>query len=206
MMLALDLTSSAKGAMNSAPDEVDDVKSNANIILNETSEFCRNLGAWQTTSGRESARHTGASDETQVAPEILEFEDSLMRTSANNDVIGATSAAASVASNDEDSRGQWAVVEADDESNTNDGFLYDRIASTSRSGGSGGLGDLEGHQKGRDDKGQVLDDEPDLSSSGLVAAIKLAQNKGYLETNEKKTHGSNLKHLEAKNYSIDDKT
>ena len=51
----------------------------------------------------------------------------------------------------------------------------------------------------------ILDEEPDLQS-GVAAAIKLASNKGYWETEEKATKASNLKHLEAKNYTIEDKT
>ena len=41
----------------------------------------------------------------------------------------------------------------------------------------------------------ILDEEPDLQS-GVAAAIKLASNKGYWETEEKATKASNLKHLE----------
>ena len=46
----------------------DDIRSNDNIILNETSEFCRNLGAWQTG---------GSAKKSEVAQEILDFEESL---------------------------------------------------------------------------------------------------------------------------------
>ena len=52
----------------------------------------------------------------------------------------------------------------------------------------------------------MLDDEPDLASnSGVVAALKMARKKGYLMENQKKEQGLGLKHLQAKNYSIDDK-
>ena len=47
----------------------DDVTTNSNIILNETSEFCRHLGAWRASE---------ASGPTETVPkEILDFEDSL---------------------------------------------------------------------------------------------------------------------------------
>jgi hypothetical protein len=39
----------------------------------------------------------------------------------------------------------------------------------------------------------------------MAGAIKLASTKGYFETKEKETKGSNLAHLMAKNYTIDDK-
>ena len=47
----------------------DDISSNQNIILNETSEFCRHLGAWR-------ANETTGMGES-VSKDILDFESSL---------------------------------------------------------------------------------------------------------------------------------
>ena len=58
----------------------DDVTSNKNIILNETSEFCRHLGAWR------SNEVTGMGE--SVSKDILEFESSLKgRQGVNIDVF-----------------------------------------------------------------------------------------------------------------------
>lgn len=52
----------------------------------------------------------------------------------------------------------------------------------------------------------ILDEEPDVAA-GVAAALKLAMSKGYLEK-EESNRPSNTKfsHLQAQNYSIDDKT
>lgn len=52
----------------------------------------------------------------------------------------------------------------------------------------------------------ILDEEPDVSS-GMGAALKLALSKGYLEKEESnRPSNSRMAHLQAKNYSIEDKT
>ena len=53
---------------------------------------------------------------------------------------------------------------------------------------------------------QILDEEPDVST-GLGAALKLAMSKGYLDKEQmKRPSNSRLAHLQAKHYSIEDKT
>lgn len=51
----------------------------------------------------------------------------------------------------------------------------------------------------------ILDEEPDVGS-GMGAALKLAISKGYLEKEESnRPSNTRMAHLQAKNYSIDDK-
>lgn len=52
----------------------------------------------------------------------------------------------------------------------------------------------------------ILDEEPDVAS-GMGAALKLALSKGYLEKEESaRPSSTRMAYLQAKNYSIDDKT
>lgn len=52
----------------------------------------------------------------------------------------------------------------------------------------------------------ILDEEPDVGS-GMGAALKLALSKGYLEREElNRPSNTRMAHLQAKNYSIEDKT
>ncbi len=51
----------------------------------------------------------------------------------------------------------------------------------------------------------ILDVEPDISS-GVAGALKMAISKGYIQTEtEKRPSASRFPHLEAQNYSIEDK-
>ena len=153
----------------------DDAKTNSNIILNETSEFCRHLGAWRASEASGMAEG--------VPKEILDFEDSLKEKSTkqfeeNNRIM--------------ESRGQWEEVK---ESNSNDAMDLD----DDRFGDSG----VRRHNP-KSAETAILEEEPDMMV-GVAAAIKVAQNKGYLETKEKQKKGQGLKNLQAQNYSIDDK-
>ena len=77
-------------------------------------------------------------------------------------------------------------------SNDDGKYLYDRI-----SGNPGGSGSGTGSEAAKKKSGSnVLDDEPDLANSGVVAALKMARNKGYIDTEEKKAQGLGLKHLQ----------
>lgn len=52
----------------------------------------------------------------------------------------------------------------------------------------------------------ILDEEPDVST-GMGAALKLAVSKGYLEKEDlNRPSNTRMAHLQAKNYSIEDKT
>lgn len=52
----------------------------------------------------------------------------------------------------------------------------------------------------------ILDEEPDVGS-GMGAALKLALSKGYLEKEDQnRPSNTRMAHLQAKNYSIEDKT
>lgn len=53
---------------------------------------------------------------------------------------------------------------------------------------------------------QILDEEPDVST-GMGAALKVAMSKGYLDKEQNnRPSNSRLAHLQAKHYSIEDKT
>ena len=153
----------------------DDVKTNSNIILNETSEFCRHLGAWRSSE---------ASGMTETVPkEILDFEDSLKVDSTRE---------FERSNKIKEKRGQWEEV------TENNGHIPmdldgDAFDDSRRSKQKASLADST-----------ILDEEPDMAS-GVAAALKVAKSKGYLSTQEKEQKSGNLKHLLAKNYSIDDK-
>lgn len=56
-----------------------------------------------------------------------------------------------------------------------------------------------------EDVAAILDEEPDVAS-GVANALKLAMSKGYLEKDDSnRPSNSKLSHLQAQNYSIDDK-
>ena len=94
-------------------------------------------------------------------------------------------------SGDEGKTSNWAEVGRSG-GTSDDGFLYDRIAS-GESGEASASGSGAGSSK---KKAAVLDDEPDLAKSGLASALQMARNKGYIETNEQKSTGLGLKHLQ----------
>jgi U4/U6.U5 tri-snRNP-associated protein 1 len=51
----------------------------------------------------------------------------------------------------------------------------------------------------------ILEEEPDVGS-GMAAALRLAVSKGYLvKETTKRPSASNMNHLQAQNYSIEDK-
>lgn len=55
------------------------------------------------------------------------------------------------------------------------------------------------------EKVPILEEEPEIES-GVAGALKLAMKKGYLEQEKRKPSApSRMKHLQAKNYSIEDK-
>ena len=142
----------------------DDAASNRQIILNETSEFCRHLGAWR-------ANETTGMGES-VSKEILDFESSLKAPAVQS------------------RRGHWEEVRSDSE-NDDDGA--GDVASDVRKKKSASASTFT-----------ILDEEPNLAK-GLAGAIKMASTKGYFESKEKEKKGSNLAHLQAKSYTIEDK-
>ena len=143
----------------------DDISSNTNIILNETSEFCRHLGAWRANEV------TGMGE--SVSKDILEFESSLKGRPGP-----------------EASRGRWEEVNNDFSDSDSEEELKKKkkkeAPATSASTNT------------------ILDEEPNLAR-GMAGAIKLASTKGYFDSTEKEKKGTNLAHLMAKNYTIDDK-
>lgn len=141
----------------------DDIASNQNIILNETSEFCRHLGAWRANES------TGMGE--PVSSDLLEFESSLKESSQNH-------------------RGRWEEVKHDfSDEDDEDAPKKQRHVNAPRTTSS---------------TFTILDEEPNLVK-GLAGAIKMASTKGYFEAKEKEKKGSNLAHLQAKSYTIEDK-
>ena len=142
------------------PTFEDDQRDEGGIILNETAEFCRNLGARQMSliheQQQQHQQQQSDSEDEGLHQDLAEFEASLKSNNKTNN---------------------WEEVKY--------------ISSD------------EDDEKRRN-RETILDEEPDLQQ-GVAAAIKLAESKGYWEKDEKKKSGSSLKHLQAKNYSIDDK-
>jgi len=135
------------------------------ITINETSEFCRNLGAWQAHGASGLMNH--------VPKEIREFEAEM------TDFSRKARENARRADSDEDMDDDVMIVQG------NSREQYDDDSD--------------------DQKNMILGEEPDLKT-GMAAAIELATNKGYLETESRANMGTKLKHLESKNYTIDDKS
>lgn len=153
----------------------DDVATNSNIILNETSEFCRHLGAWRSSE---------ASGPTETVPkEILDFEDSL-KTESTREFEKSNKI--------KEKRGQWEEV-TENNSHLPMDLDGDAFVDSGRN-----------NQKSSFADSTILDEEPDMAS-GVAAALKVARSKGYLSTKDKEQKSAGLKHLQAKNYSIDDK-
>lgn len=64
---------------------------------------------------------------------------------------------------------------------------------------------MEGIQSIEHDETAILDEEPDVAS-GVAAALHLAMSKGYIEKEDNnRPSNSRFAHLQAQNYSIDDK-
>ena len=143
-----------------------DQKISSNIILNQTSEFCRSLGATRSYEG------TGLGE--SVHQDIRDFEDSLTSIRGSHHRKGKKHK-----NRDSD----------DEDMDTLDFYKGQPVSS----------------DDGEDDKDNViLDAEPNLQS-GIANAIRLATNKGYWEMEDRANKSSKLKHLEAKNYTIEDK-
>ncbi|CAG5114764.1 unnamed protein product [Candidula unifasciata] len=129
----------------------------SNIILNCTSEFCRNLGEIPT--------YGLAGNREEDRGELMDMELELMEQRRKQEDL-------------EEATGGWNAVDIDDKP------VDIRV-----------------------DEAVVLEEEP-ISSEGVVAALMLAQKKGYLEAEApKKLPALSLKALElqAQNYTIQDK-
>ncbi|BFZ07471.1 hypothetical protein BsWGS_10510 [Bradybaena similaris] len=129
----------------------------SNIILNSTSEFCRNLGEIPT--------YGLAGNREEDRGELMDIELELLEQRRKREDL-------------EESTGGWNAVDIDDKPV-----------------------DIRGEEV------SVLEEEP-ISSEGVVAALLLAQKKGYLEAEApKKLPTLSLKALElqAQNYTIQDK-
>ncbi|TRY71736.1 hypothetical protein TCAL_08157 [Tigriopus californicus] len=151
------------------------------LIMNETVEFCRNLGARQFNDQFE--RGQKIKQESSVSKDLLEFEESLTSAAGSSGIADRSS------TKEPHQRGQWEEVD-----NNDDDSDFERDMKM----------DVDSHGEDDMNNAAILEEEPDLQS-GVAAAIQLANSKGYWEKEEKKATGSNLKHLMAKNYSIDDK-
>jgi U4/U6.U5 tri-snRNP-associated protein 1 len=161
----------------------DDKTINPNLILNETSEFCRQLGAWRSHEG------TGLGE--SVSSDILDFEKSLTSSSSRRQVKS---------DDDDDNDDDDDDDDDDDEDDGDDMDLDDDDEDVQRDFRRNSGPSSSKHQT----SSVILDEEPNLIS-GMSAAIKLATNKGYWEVDEAAATGSNLDHLQSKNYTIDDK-
>ena len=165
------------------------------IILNETAEFCRNLGARHMSEMQEKfeRRHGQSHHHHQHDPvddDLRDFEESLKSSSTKqHEQRGPTK------------RGHWEEVGGGSSNEEGDNSGGDNMELDSGDEEWVEGGNNAGTKKRRS---AILDEEPDLQT-GVAAAIKLAESKGYWEKDDTKQKGANLKHLLAKNYTIDDK-
>ena len=160
------------------------------ITINETSEFCRNLGAWQSHGG------TGLGD--KVPKEIQDFEDEMTDRSRSVKIAK---------SNIAKHKGKLVTNDLELKVDIYKCNFYTFVGSDSDEDPDNAMEGVSHpyfDEDSEDQKAMILDEEPDLKT-GMAAAIKLASNKGYWETEARSQFGSKLKHLEAKSYTIEDK-
>lgn len=152
----------------------------SNIVLNATAEFCRTLGDIPT--------YGMSGNRDQDAADMMDDGGS-----DNDDMetdLQAASARAAAAADEERSTGTWNSVNPDVVEIVADEDVVPEV----RSGRGGGAAN-----------DAILGEEPDVSS-GMAAALKLAVSKGYLEKEDQnRPSNTRMAHLQAKNYSIDDK-
>jgi len=140
---------------------------------------------------RETQERNRSRRDANVDGDLLEFEDSLKskrtreREERRADTLGGE-------------RGKWEAVD-DDVANMREvesSESSDEDYKDPRAGPSGSATTSA--------RSAILDEEPDLQR-GVAAAIQMADKKGYWEKGERRSTGRNLNHLQAKNYTIDDK-
>lgn len=159
----------------------------ANIVLNSTAEFCRTLGDIPTygMSGNRDVDAADMMDDYESDGDDLQPEQQAATAAAQ---AGRVAAAAALA-DEERSTGTWNSVNPDAVERP-----ADAEAVTTEGRGQRGGGDVA-----------ILDEEPDVGS-GMGAALKLALSKGYLEKEDQnRPSNTRMAHLQAKNYSIEDK-
>lgn len=170
---------------NAAGADATATPNDSHIVLNATAEFCRTLGDIPTYGMSGNRDH----DVDMMDDMISEDE---METDEQHAAAAGRAAAAAACADEERSTGTWNSVNTDAVAATPD---------EPAAGGSHGGGD--GRQRGGDQA--ILDEEPDVGS-GMGAALKLALSKGYLEKEDQnRPSNTRMAHLQAKNYSIDDK-
>jgi U4/U6.U5 tri-snRNP-associated protein 1 len=173
----------------------EDQQESGKLILNETVEFCRNLGSRQLNEMAERQARV----KEEVAPDILEFEDSLKTRATKQHEASSSSRKKRQQKEDQKrQRGGWAEVNEDED--VDEAFNQDMDLDDDDDDDEDGAGP-SGKQVKRE---AILDEEPDLQT-GVAAAIKLATSKGYWEVEKVRKVGDNLSDLQSKNYSIDDK-
>jgi len=168
----------------------------SDLVIDQTQEFCRGLG--EVGSYEPSGLGEG------VDKELLDFEKSLeserMRSAVEWSKMEEREEKVKKKEETRSKRGTWEEV---DEEVVEEGRWKEGARRQQRRGGSSTSNNTGGGKAPY--RPAILEDEA-LAATGMGAALKMALQKGYLDTEEKKVKSTGLVHLKCKNYNIDDKS
>lgn len=177
-------------------DEGGDKAHYSDLVIDQTQEFCRGLG--EVGSYEPSGLGEG------VDKELLDFEKSLeserMRSAVEWSKMEEREEKVKKKEETRSKRGTWEEV---DEEVVEEGRWKEGARRQQRRGGSSTSNNTGGGKAPY--RPAILEDEA-LAATGMGAALKMALQKGYLDTEEKKVKSTGLVHLKCKNYNIDDKS
>merc|ERR1712130_679128 len=176
-------------------DEGSDKAHYSDLVIDQTQEFCRGLG--EVGSYEPSGLGEG------VDKELLDFEKSLeserMRSAVEWSKMEEREEKVKKKEETRSKRGTWEEV---DEEVVEEGRWKEGARRQQRRGGSSTSNNTGGGKAPY--RPAILEDEA-LAATGMGAALKMALQKGYLDTEEKKVKSTGLVHLKCKNYNIDDR-
>jgi len=177
-------------------EEGDEKVDNMDLVIDQTQEFCRGLG-------EVGSYELSGLGET-VDKELLDFEKSLeserMRSAVEWSKMEEREEKVKEKETTRSKRGTWEEV---DEEVVEEGRWKEGARRQQRRGGSSSSTNTGGGKAPY--RPAILEDEA-LAATGMGAALKMALQKGYLDTEEKKVKSTGLVHLKCKNYNIDDKS
>ena len=177
-------------------EEGDEKVDNMDLVIDQKQEFCRGLG-------EVGSYELSGLGET-VDKELLDFEKSLeserMRSAVEWSKMEEREEKVKEKETTRSKRGTWEEV---DEEVVEEGRWKEGARRQQRRGGSSSSTNTGGGKAPY--RPAILEDEA-LAATGMGAALKMALQKGYLDTEEKKVKSTGLVHLKCKNYNIDDKS
>eukprot|EP00088_Acartia_fossae_P000368 TRINITY_DN10150_c0_g1_i1.p1 TRINITY_DN10150_c0_g1~~TRINITY_DN10150_c0_g1_i1.p1 ORF type:complete len:484 (+),score=167.13 TRINITY_DN10150_c0_g1_i1:217-1452(+) len=149
------------------------------LVLDQTQEFCRGLG--ENVSYEASGLGDG------VHEDLLDFERSLQTEKKSKDK-GQAHRSGKMKS------GGWEAVGGSNTEADGDSMEVDSEDEDDE------------HGKGKRIHRPPILDEEMMASTGMGAALKIAEQMGYIEKNQTKAKSSGLQELKAQKYSVEDKS